>query len=131
MNLIEVRNKLKANNINCVIIMKYGNFYRVFNEDSYIIWYLKKYKIHDNRIGFPINVIENVKQELNSVSVSFIIYDKNPINYINIHNQYEVVLKLAKKQYEKEKILDKLKKYDCINEIREILNKYERINNNN
>lgn len=131
MNLIEVRNKLKANNIDCVIIMKYGNFYRTFNEDSYIIWYLKKYKIHDNRIGFPINVIENVKQELNSVSVSFIIYDKNPINYINIHNQYEVVLKLAKKQYEKEKILDKLKKYDCINEIREILNKYERINNNN
>lgn len=131
MNLIEVRNKLKANNIDCVIIMKYGNFYRVFNEDSYIIWYLKKYKIHDNRIGFPINVIENVKQELNSISVSFIIYDKNPINYINIHNQYEVVLKLAKKQYEKEKILDKLKKYDCINEIREILNKYERINNNN
>lgn len=131
MNLIEVRNKLKANNIDCVIIMKYGNFYRVFNEDSYIIWYLKKYKIHDNRIGFPINVIENVKQELNSVSVSFIIYDKNLVNYINIHNQYEVVLKLAKKQYEKEKILDKLKKYDCINEIREILNKYERINNNN
>lgn len=125
MNLIEVRNKLKANNIDCVIIMKYGNFYRVFNEDSYIIWYLKKYKIHDNRIGFPINVIENVKQELNSVSVSFIIYDKKTINYINIHNQYEVVLKLAKKQYEKEKILDKLKKYDCINEIREILKKYE------
>ena len=131
MNLIEVRNKLKTNNIDCVIIMKYGNFYRVFNEDSYIIWYLKKYKIHDNRIGFPINVIENAKQELNIVSVSFIIYDKKPINYINIHNQYEVVLKLAKKQYEKEKILDKLKKYDCINEIREILNKYERINNNN
>lgn len=120
MKLREIRDEIKKQYKDSVIIIKYGNFYRVFDEDTYIIHYLKNYKIHDNIVGFPINIINDIKKELDSISVSYIIYDKCMINYNNIHNQYEVVLKLSKKKYEKEILLDKIKQLN-INEIKEII----------
>ena len=30
-----------------------GKFYEVTYEDAYILWYLLRYKIHNNRVGFP------------------------------------------------------------------------------
>ena len=53
MNLKDKYIYLKNENKNTVVIMKYGNFYRIFNDDTYIVWSFTKYKIHDNRIGFP------------------------------------------------------------------------------
>lgn len=123
MKLREIRNEIKKQYKDSVIIIKYGNFYRVFDEDTYIIHYLKNYKIHDNIVGFPINIINDIKKELDSISVSYIIYDKYMINYNNIHNQYEVVLKLSKEKYEKEILLDKIKQLN-INEIKEIIDIY-------
>lgn len=123
MKLREIRDEIKKQYKDSVIIIKYGNFYRVFDEDTYIIHYLKNYKIHDNIVGFPINIINNIKKELDSISVSYIIYDKCMIHYNNIHNQYEVVLKLSKEKYEKEILLDKIKELN-INEIKEIIDIY-------
>lgn len=123
MKLREIRDEIKKQYKDSVIIIKYGNFYRVFDEDTYIIHYLKNYKIHDNIVGFPINIINNIKKELDSILVSYIIYDKYMINYNNIHNQYEVVLKLSKEKYEKEILLDKIKQLN-INEIKEIIDIY-------
>ena len=123
MKLREIRDEIKKQYKDSVIIIKYGNFYRVFDEDTYIIHYLKNYKIHDNIVGFPINIINNIKKELDSISVSYIIYDKCMINYNNIYNQYEVVLKLSKEKYEKEILLDKIKELN-INEIKEIIDIY-------
>lgn len=120
MKLREIRNEIKKQYKDSVIIIKYGNFYRVFDEDTYIIHYLKNYKIHDNIVGFPINIINDIKKELDSISVSYIIYDKYMINYNNIHNQYEVALKLSKEKYEKEILLEKIKELN-INEIKEII----------
>lgn len=120
MKLREIRDEIKKQYKDSIIIIKYGNFYRVFDEDTYIIHYLKNYKIHDNIVGFPINIINDIKKELDSISVSYIIYDKCMINYNNIHNQYEVVLKLSKEKYEKEILLDKIKQLN-INEIKEII----------
>ena len=123
MKLREIRDEIKKQYKDSVIIIKYGNFYRVFDEDTYIIHYLKNYKIHDNIVGFPINIINDIKKELDSISVSYIIYDKCMINYNNIHNQYEVALKLSKEKYEKEILLEKIKELN-INEIKEIINIY-------
>ena len=123
MRLREIRDEIKKQYKDSIIIVKYGNFYRAFGEDTYIIHYIKEYKIHDNIVGFPINIINDIKKELDSISVSYIIYDKCIINYNNIHNQYDVVLKLSKIKYEKEQMIDKIREYN-INELKEIIKKY-------
>ena len=30
-----------------------GKFYEVTYEDAYILWYLLRYKIYNNKVGFP------------------------------------------------------------------------------
>ena len=39
MKLTDIHSNLKRDNDKCVVIIKYGQFYRVFNQDTYIIWY--------------------------------------------------------------------------------------------
>ena len=36
-----------------VTIRKIGNFYHVFDEDVYILYYLFHYKIYQGKCGFP------------------------------------------------------------------------------
>ena len=126
MKLIDIHSSLKRENIDTVVIIKYGNFYRVFNDDTYIIWYFTKYKIHNNRLGFPKEVLDKIKKNLESISTNYIIYENNNFKkYEFNHNQYNIVLNLSKREYKKEEILNKLKRYDCLKEIEEILKKYE------
>ena len=52
---------IKDKNLDKIVIVKYGNFYRCFYNDAVIISYLLKYKITARRsVGFPINTIDKV-----------------------------------------------------------------------
>ena len=126
MKLTDIHSNLKRDNDKCVVIIKYGQFYRVFNQDTYIIWYFTKYKIHNNRLGFPKEVLEKIKKNLDSISTDYIIYENDNFKkYSFYNNQYDIVLKLSKNEYKKEEILNKLKRYDCLNDIERLLKKYE------
>ena len=81
---------------NYVIFMKYGNFYRVFDEDTYILNYLTNYKIYDNRLGFPISEIDRIISLLNDFKISYVIYNKDII--INKGNNYNNYLKSGKEK---------------------------------
>ena len=53
---------IKSNNKDLIVFVKYGNFYKCFDNDSYIINYLLNYKINNkNSLGFPVNVIDKMK----------------------------------------------------------------------
>ena len=126
MKLTDIHSNLKRENDKCVVIIKYGQFYRVFNHDTYIIWYFTKYKIHNNRLGFPKEVLEKIKKNLDSISTDYIIYENDNFKkYSFYNNQYDIVLKLSKNEYKKEEILNKLKRYDCLDDIERLLKKYE------
>ena len=73
--LVDIRNELKLVNKDVVIFMKYGNFYRVFDEDCYIIGGLLGYKIYDNKTGFPITEFNKVKEVLDKNNISYIFYN--------------------------------------------------------
>ena len=122
MNLVEIHKFLKRNNKNCVIFMKYGNFFRVFDKDTYIIWYYTEYKINNERVGFPINVIDKVKDILISNDISLIIYNNGSyIKVDSINNKYEYIYKLARDKYEKIELLNILKDYDCLDKLRDFV----------
>ena len=65
-----------------VIIIKSGNFYYTFLDDTYVMNYLFGYQIRENKIGFPLNAKAKVKSVLN----------RNNINLIEVIDDYAYVL---------------------------------------
>lgn len=107
---------LKDKYIDNVVMIKYGNFYRVFYPDSIIIWGITNYKIvDDDRIGFPISSIEKIKNRLNILNINYVIYDSEIANN-NIcfdNNKYKEYLDKYLEMYSKkirvDKVIDKFK----------------------
>ena len=90
------------NNSESIILVKYGNFYRCFNEDALIVFYLFNYKISDNyRIGFPLSALTKVLARLKDVGISCVIINgiNNYISYDSFDNKYFYFLELAKSHY--------------------------------
>lgn len=53
---------IKSNNKDVIVLVKYGNFYKCFEDDFYIINYLLNYKINNkNSLGFKVNAINKME----------------------------------------------------------------------
>ncbi len=93
---------LKFKNIykNHIVIIKSGNFYYTFLEDTYIFNYLFGYQIRENKIGFPLNAKAKVKSILNRNNINLIevIDDFAYVLESKNNNAYEEILKMAKSQ---------------------------------
>lgn len=70
-----------------VIIIKLGNFYYTFLDDTYILNYLFGYQIRENKIGFPLTAKAKVKSVLN----------RNNINLIEVIDDYAYILESKNK----------------------------------
>ena len=119
MRLVEIRNELKEVYKDVVIFMKYGNFYRVFDDDCYIISGLFGYRIYDNKTGFPISEYDKVKEVLVRNNISYIFY--NICECIKELNSYDLVLNYYKNNFYKKDLINILIEYDVINELEKIL----------
>ena len=65
-----------------VVIIKSGNFYYTFDDDTYIMNYFFGYQIRENKIGFPLNAKAKVKSVLN----------RNNVNLIEVIDDYAYIL---------------------------------------
>ena len=127
MNLKDFYNDVKLGNEEMIVFVKYGNFYRCFNNDAVIINYLFNYKLSEkNSTGFPIKSIDKVISILRNNNISCIVINdiNNVINYICINNKYNSFLDLSKKNYTLNETLFSINK-----EVKELLIK--NINNYN
>ena len=81
-----------------VVIIKSGNFYYTFLDDTYILNYLFGYQIRENKIGFPLSAKAKVKSVLNRNNVNLIevIDDYVYILESKNANAYQMILKEAK-----------------------------------
>ena len=81
-----------------VVIIKSGNFYYTFLDDTYILNYFFGYQIRENKIGFPLNAKAKVKSVLNRKNVNLIevIDDYAYILESKNTNAYEEKLREAK-----------------------------------
>lgn len=125
MRLVDLRNKLKEDYKDVVIFMKYGNFYRVFDDDCYIISGLFGYRIYDNKTGFPISEYNKVKEVLDRNNISYIFY--NRCESIKELNSYELVLNYYKNYFYKKDMMNILFDYDITSELERILSLVNRI----
>ena len=127
MRLKDFYNDVKLGNEEMIVFVKYGNFYRCFNNDAVIINYLFNYKLSEkNSTGFPIKSIDKVISILRNNNISCIVINdiNNVINYICINNKYNSFLDLSKKNYTLNEALFSINK-----EVKELLIK--NINNYN
>ncbi len=121
MRLVDIRNELKEEYKDVVIFMRYGNFYRVFDDDCYIIGGLLGYKIYDdNKVGFAISEFEKVKEILDYNNISYIFYNK--CESIKELNSYDLILNYYKNYFYKKDLMNVLFDYDIVVELEKILN---------
>lgn len=120
MKFVDLRTELKEEYKDVVIFMKYGNFYRVFDNDCYVIGGLLGYRIYNNKTGFPISEYDKVKEVLDRNNISYIFY--NICECIKELNNYDLVLNYYKDYFYKKELMNILFDYDIINELEKILN---------
>lgn len=96
-----------------VSLYKTGKFYNAFGDDGLILHELLGYKYveYKGSVGFPESALSKVKVKLEDKKISYAIYDKNILTeeYKGITKNYSAVLKLALKNIEVEKRIERLK----------------------
>ena len=102
---------LKKENCDKIVFIKSGCFYYCYDDDSYIINYIFKYKIIGNKIAFPVNKLNSVCKKLEDYNIGFVCEDK-----VFEGSNYDKYLKLS---------LDNVKKDMLIKEINFIISKLD------
>ena len=101
MRLIDINNRLRDKYRNTVILTKYGIFYRCFYNNAIVVGYIFNYKLHDNKVGFPISIINNIECKLDKYSIDYLIYNSSNniiYNYFN-NNNYNIYLNMGNSKY--------------------------------
>ena len=90
--------ELKKLHNDTLIMIKVGNFYHIYDEDAIIMFYLFKYKISDNKVGFPVRSLDKVINKLTKNSINYYIDESNSKCFDN--NNYLELLDKSKLYYE-------------------------------
>ena len=110
-----------------IIFRKTGNFYSVYEDDATILHSLFKYKVKDNRVGFPIQAIDKITSKLNELHVDY------KLNDVITHfddNKYEKVLIDSKNKisldYKINEIMNKIENsdYNTLNKLIEVIDNF-------
>lgn len=104
-NYCEQKEKYK----NCLVMVKVGNFYHTYEEDSVILHYLFHYKRKDELVGFPVNTLKKVLRILDKNYIGYYIEGQEKQNYNN--NQYQDVLEKASLYLELEEDVEEIYQY--------------------
>ena len=90
--------ELKKLHNDTLVMIRVGNFYHIYDEDAIIMFYLFKYKINDNKGGFPIRSLEKVINKLIKNNINYYV-DENNFKYFD-NNGYLELLDKSKLYYE-------------------------------
>ena len=96
--------KQKEKYSNCVILMRAGSFYRTYDQDAIILFYLCHYQVIKNMLGFPIRSLNKVLKELKCEKVNFIVDDEMNICVDNEENYLPLYEKSLERYQLKEQI---------------------------
>ncbi len=125
--MLDKYNNIKKDYKEYIVLIKKGNFYYTYDEDTLLMWYFFNYKIINSKVGFPISAYNKVKVVLMKNSINTIILSGNDIISIKYENNFYLnALGLA---YDKSE-LEYYKKVVCerVNKIIESdINKYDLI----
>lgn len=102
----------KMSNKDKIVLVKFGNFYKTFDNDAKILWSLFGYRIIEDKISFPLSVFNTAISKLNRLGLSVIVINNESDinNYIStIENSYEKILDEANSKYETDGKVNQIK----------------------
>lgn len=102
----------KMKNEKKVVLIKYGNFYKSYENDAILLWGLFGYRIIDGKISFPLSVFGNVVSKLTRLGISVVaVNNENEINNYSttIENKYEEYKSEAIHKYETDGKVNEIK----------------------
>ena len=74
---LELYNSLKNKYNNYLVIIKNKKFYKTYDVDAKIIWYIFKYNIKYNKVTFTYSAYDKVVNKLKKLNICFIILTKD------------------------------------------------------
>lgn len=91
LNDVYLKEKIKYKKY--IIMIRVGSFYEVYGEEAFIISNIFGYKIKkvgsSFRVGFPICAYNKVIDKLNSLKISYVIFDGDKIKKTFKNNNYD------------------------------------------
>ena len=136
MKAVEKYESLKKDNKKSIILIKEGVFYKTFNEDAIILWYIMNYRLTNGSLAFSLNVSNKVFDELRKKEISYITMSEDTLKVMGNDEVYDLYNKLANYYYDKYKkkeeltsLLDNLLEKDLEN-YDKIFNFFQSININ-
>ena len=103
--------ELKEKFVNFVVLIKVGNFYHIYDKDAMILNYLLKYKMVDNRVGFPVKSLDKVIKNLQKNKINYYISEDDFQEFAD--NDYQQILEKSILYYELS--LETLEIYNFLN----------------
>ena len=102
--------------MNQIEFRKIGNFYHVFDDDCYILYYLFNYQIKNHKTGFPKVIINRIINVLEEKQISYIVKNEDKCQNFKRKNNYQKYLEKGKTEFEKEQkrqnLIEEVKKLD-------------------
>ncbi len=132
MKLIDKYKTYKDKYENTLVIIKEGIFYKTFEDDAKILWYIFDYKYVNDSVSFGNSPYDKVILKLNKLDISYIILDKDEVvlSHIRDEDAYLSYKSLSIKSYNKliktENLIDKLQmlmnnKPECYEKVNSML----------
>ena len=99
-----------------VKIRRQGKFYTTYEDDAYVLHAISGYRISKGRVGFPVNSLGKVQNNLEDKKISYVIIEKDrevEKEDFKAKNNYQKYLELGKKSCEQkareEELIDAIK----------------------
>lgn len=92
MKLIDSYHNLKSQHLDAIVLIKSGQFYLTYANDALILHYIFGYKKINDKVGFPLNVLDSVLDKLEKNKISYIVSDEKE-NVQKENNYYNYLQK--------------------------------------
>lgn len=117
---------------NKVSMKKIGKFYNVFDDGTFVLYYIFNYRIVKGRVGFPCASLEKVINKLEEKNINYEVYNENRSNDFKKKNNFSKFVIKGKRKQEmaqtKEDLLAKIENLSedkiekIVNYIKEVVN---------
>ena len=101
MNKESLYRMIKLNNKDSLVFVQVGNFYKSYDIDALMLWYMFRYNVINRCASFPLFSLDKVRGFLNGFRINYVLVrnEKEIIYYEVNNNRYLEYASLSEEKY--------------------------------